>query len=217
MTRLAHPKSWEWKAALLRAEPHNLSSKPGFRFLFLPELLLPASQQVEIKKVSQPLASCPLSADRAARGPQEAGIRSSEVQDDGLLGRRDGAFHGLFDPALASSRLTPAWSDGLFAWPRKMWHVAPLASIHGNCARRVREERPNAGLIDTGESERLAAIIVPSLVGGLLLIGLVIFGALKVRERRQTEGTYRPSNEEQVGARVVTNANLQLPPEERLI
>ncbi|XP_029769559.1 protein crumbs homolog 3 [Terrapene carolina triunguis] len=67
------------------------------------------------------------------------------------------------------------------------------------------------------ESERLAAIIVPSLVGGLLLIGLVIFGALKVRERRQTEGTYRPSNEEQVGARVVTNANLQLPPEERLI
>uniref|UniRef100_A0A8C0G8S7 Crumbs cell polarity complex component 3 n=1 Tax=Chelonoidis abingdonii TaxID=106734 RepID=A0A8C0G8S7_CHEAB len=67
------------------------------------------------------------------------------------------------------------------------------------------------------ESERLAAIIVPSLVGGLLLIGLVIFGVLKVRERRQTEGTYRPSNEEQVGARVVTNANLQLPPEERLI
>uniref|UniRef100_A0A8C4WT99 Crumbs cell polarity complex component 3 n=1 Tax=Gopherus evgoodei TaxID=1825980 RepID=A0A8C4WT99_9SAUR len=66
-------------------------------------------------------------------------------------------------------------------------------------------------------SERLAAIIVPSLVGGLLLIGLVIFGVLKVRERRQTEGTYRPSNEEQVGARVVTNANLQLPPEERLI
>ncbi|CAM2109746.1 unnamed protein product [Caretta caretta] len=53
---------------------------------------------------------------------------------------------------------------------------------------------PASGLT---ESERLAAIIVPSLVGGLLLIGLVIFGALKVRERRQTEGTYRPSNEEQ--------------------
>ncbi|TFK01331.1 nucleolysin TIA-1 isoform p40 [Platysternon megacephalum] len=73
---------------------------------------------------------------------------------------------------------------------------------------------PASGLT---ESERLAAIIVPSLVGGLLLIGLMIFGALKVRERRQTEGTYRPSNEEQVGARVATNANLQLPPEERLI
>nr|XP_014429910.1 protein crumbs homolog 3 [Pelodiscus sinensis] len=67
------------------------------------------------------------------------------------------------------------------------------------------------------ESERLAAIIVPSVVGGLLLIGLAIFGALKVRERRQTEGTYRPSSEEQAGARAVTNANLQLPPEERLI
>ncbi|XP_067416534.1 protein crumbs homolog 3 [Emydura macquarii macquarii] len=47
------------------------------------------------------------------------------------------------------------------------------------------------------ESERLAAIIVPSLLGGLLLIGLVVFGVFKVRERRQTEGTYRPSSEEQ--------------------
>ncbi|XP_044299651.1 protein crumbs homolog 3 [Varanus komodoensis] len=62
-----------------------------------------------------------------------------------------------------------------------------------------------------------AAIAVPSVIGGLLLIGLLVFIGLKVREKRQTEGTYRPSNEEQVGARVETNVNLKLPPEERLI
>ncbi|XP_061469888.1 protein crumbs homolog 3 [Rhineura floridana] len=66
-------------------------------------------------------------------------------------------------------------------------------------------------------SELAAAIAVPCVFGGLLLIGLLVFMGLKVREKRQTEGTYRPSNEEQVGARVETNANLKLPPEERLI
>ncbi|XP_075062656.1 protein crumbs homolog 3 [Mixophyes fleayi] len=65
--------------------------------------------------------------------------------------------------------------------------------------------------------ERLAAIIVPSIVGGLLLIGIVVFLVIKVKEKRQTEGTYRPSNEEQVGSRTEPNAALKLPPEERLI
>lgn len=55
------------------------------------------------------------------------------------------------------------------------------------------------------------------MLGGFLLIGLVVFVGLKVRQKRQTEGTYRPSSEEQVGARVETNTNLKLPPEERLI
>lgn len=39
----------------------------------------------------------------------------------------------------------------------------------------------------------------------------------KIREKRQTEGTYRPSNEEQAGPRVEPQTNLKLPPEERLI
>ncbi|KAM4678324.1 protein crumbs homolog 3 [Discoglossus pictus] len=67
------------------------------------------------------------------------------------------------------------------------------------------------------ESELLAAIIVPCVLGGLILIGLLVFIFLKVREKRQTEGTYRPSSEEQVGSRVEPNAALKLPPEERLI
>ncbi|XP_069835454.1 protein crumbs homolog 3 [Dendropsophus ebraccatus] len=67
------------------------------------------------------------------------------------------------------------------------------------------------------ESERLAAIIVPSVVGGIILIGILAFFIVKVKEKRQTEGTYRPSSEEQVGSRVETNAALKLPPEERLI
>lgn len=66
-------------------------------------------------------------------------------------------------------------------------------------------------------SELAVAIAVPAVFCGLLLIGLLVFVGLKVREKRQTEGTYRPSSEEQVGARVATNANLKLPPEERLI
>ncbi|XP_033029560.1 protein crumbs homolog 3 isoform X2 [Lacerta agilis] len=67
------------------------------------------------------------------------------------------------------------------------------------------------------KSELEAAIAVPCVFGGLLLIGLLVFMGLKIREKRQTEGTYRPSSEEQVGARVETNTNLKLPPEERLI
>ncbi|XP_015270457.1 PREDICTED: protein crumbs homolog 3 isoform X1 [Gekko japonicus] len=66
-------------------------------------------------------------------------------------------------------------------------------------------------------SELAAAIAVPTVFCVILLIGLLVFMGLKIREKRQTEGTYRPSNEEQVGARVATNANLKLPPEERLI
>ncbi|XP_077185960.1 protein crumbs homolog 3 isoform X2 [Paroedura picta] len=73
---------------------------------------------------------------------------------------------------------------------------------------------PSNPLKDAGV---IAAIVVSTLVFGLLLIGLLVFMGFKVREKRQTEGTYRPSSEEQAGARVATNANLKLPPEERLI
>ncbi|KAL8164546.1 UNVERIFIED_CONTAM: hypothetical protein K2H54_053208 [Gekko kuhli] len=66
-------------------------------------------------------------------------------------------------------------------------------------------------------SELAAAIAVPTVFCVVLLTGLLVFMGLRIREKRQTEGTYRPSSEEQVGARVATNANLKLPPEERLI
>ncbi|KAM6474686.1 protein crumbs homolog 3 isoform 2-T2 [Liasis olivaceus] len=73
---------------------------------------------------------------------------------------------------------------------------------------------PSNGL---SKAELEAAIAVPCVFGGLLLIGLLVFMGLKIREKRQTEGTYRPSNEEQAGPRVEPNTNLKLPPEERLI
>ncbi|PNI25458.1 CRB3 isoform 4 [Pan troglodytes] len=62
-----------------------------------------------------------------------------------------------------------------------------------------------------------AIIVVFSLLAALLLaVGLALL-VRKLREKRQTEGTYRPSSEEQVGARVPPTPNLKLPPEERLI
>ncbi|KAG8429112.1 hypothetical protein GDO86_018284, partial [Hymenochirus boettgeri] len=67
------------------------------------------------------------------------------------------------------------------------------------------------------DSALLAAIIVPSVVGGLIIIAILVFIFIKIREKRQTEGTYRPSNEERKEPRVEPNAGLKLPPEERLI
>jgi|UniRef100_A0A8C0XGS2 crumbs-like protein 3 len=62
-----------------------------------------------------------------------------------------------------------------------------------------------------------AIIVVFSILGVLLLaVGLALL-VRKLREKRQTEGTYRPSSEEQVGARAPPPPNLKLPPEERLI
>lgn len=62
-----------------------------------------------------------------------------------------------------------------------------------------------------------AIIVVFSLLAALLLaVGLALL-VRKLREKRQTEGTYRPSSEEQVGARAPPPPNLKLPPEERLI
>uniref|UniRef100_A0ACB8EM92 Uncharacterized protein n=1 Tax=Sphaerodactylus townsendi TaxID=933632 RepID=A0ACB8EM92_9SAUR len=73
--------------------------------------------------------------------------------------------------------------------------------------RRSTEEATNSTVEPTStsapyrlsSSELAAAIAVPVVFFGLLLIGLLIFMGLKVREKRQTEGTYRPSSEEQVG------------------
>lgn len=52
----------------------------------------------------------------------------------------------------------------------------------------------------------------------LIMIGVLVFLLCMVRKKRQTEGTYRPSAEEQTGARSVEAPNaLKLPKEERLI
>lgn len=77
---------------------------------------------------------------------------------------------------------------------------------------------PSPGSNGALSQEAITAIIVVfSLLAALLLaVGLALL-VRKLREKRQTEGTYRPSSEEQVGARAPPPPNLKLPPEERLI
>ncbi|KAK9535203.1 hypothetical protein VZT92_007598 [Zoarces viviparus] len=77
---------------------------------------------------------------------------------------------------------------------------------------------------DTGSNNtagpNIAAIVAPTVTLGVLAIVLAVLGWLfcVVKKRRQTEGTYRPSAEEQSGARGVAAPDaLKLPKEERLI
>ncbi|KAK0135252.1 Protein crumbs 3 [Merluccius polli] len=66
----------------------------------------------------------------------------------------------------------------------------------------------------------IVAIVVPIVVLGVLAIALVVLVWLLcvVKKKRQTEGTYRPSAEEQSGVRSVEMPDaLKLPKEERLI
>lgn len=66
----------------------------------------------------------------------------------------------------------------------------------------------------------IAAIVAPTVILGVLVIVLAVLAWLLcvVKKKRQTEGTYRPSAEEQSGASsVVAPDALKLPKEERLI
>ncbi|XP_053329703.1 protein crumbs homolog 2 [Spea bombifrons] len=64
----------------------------------------------------------------------------------------------------------------------------------------------------------LLGVAVPVLCGGaLLLVIIIIFMVLTARKRRQSEGTYSPSQQEVAGARLEMDSVLKVPPEERLI
>ncbi|XP_041064320.1 protein crumbs homolog 3-like isoform X1 [Carcharodon carcharias] len=64
----------------------------------------------------------------------------------------------------------------------------------------------------------IAAIVAPCVIGGVIVLAIILtFLILKLREKRQTEGNYSPSNQEQTGSRLEMNNTLKLPPEERLI
>ncbi|XP_072429994.1 protein crumbs homolog 1 isoform X4 [Chiloscyllium punctatum] len=64
----------------------------------------------------------------------------------------------------------------------------------------------------------IAAIVAPCVIGGVIVLAVILtFLILKVREKRQTEGNYSPSSQEQTGSRMEMNNTLKLPPEERLI
>ncbi|XP_069842075.1 protein crumbs homolog 2 [Dendropsophus ebraccatus] len=64
----------------------------------------------------------------------------------------------------------------------------------------------------------LLGVAVPVSCGVLLLFVIVgIFMVLTARKRRQSEGTYSPSQQEVAGARLEMDSVLKVPPEERLI
>ncbi|KAM5146577.1 protein crumbs homolog 2-like [Mantella aurantiaca] len=64
----------------------------------------------------------------------------------------------------------------------------------------------------------LLGVAVPVSCGVVLLfIIVVIFIVLTARKRRQSEGTYSPSQQEVAGARLEMDSVLKVPPEERLI
>ncbi|XP_058027485.1 protein crumbs homolog 3 [Ahaetulla prasina] len=111
-------------------------------------------------------------------------------------------YLALLLTASLQSLLHPAWGQG--------------SSVDNSTAGPT-SVPPTSSSKGLSKAELEAAIAVPCVFVGLLLIGLLVFMGLKIREKRQTEGTYRPSNEEQAGARVEPQTNLKLPPEERLI
>ncbi|KAM4717245.1 protein crumbs homolog 3a isoform 1-T2 [Anableps anableps] len=73
---------------------------------------------------------------------------------------------------------------------------------------------------NTVPGPNIAAIVAPTVTLGVLAILLGVLGWLffVVKKKRQTEGTYRPSAEEQSGTHSVAAPDaLKLPKEERLI
>uniref|UniRef100_A0A3Q1G0H6 Crumbs homolog 3a n=1 Tax=Acanthochromis polyacanthus TaxID=80966 RepID=A0A3Q1G0H6_9TELE len=73
---------------------------------------------------------------------------------------------------------------------------------------------------NTTGGPNIAAIVAPTVTLGVLAIVLAVLAWLfcVVKKKRQTEGTYRPSAEEQSGVRSVASPDaLKLPKEERLI
>ncbi|XP_006896420.1 PREDICTED: protein crumbs homolog 3 [Elephantulus edwardii] len=96
------------------------------------------------------------------------------------------------------------------------WDQAWGQTLPGNENSTITPTNPNSngGL---SQDAITAIIVVFSILGVLVLAVLLALLVWKLREKRQTEGTYRPSSEEQVGARAPPHPNLKLPPEERLI
>uniref|UniRef100_A0A3Q2WBP5 Crumbs homolog 3a n=1 Tax=Haplochromis burtoni TaxID=8153 RepID=A0A3Q2WBP5_HAPBU len=70
------------------------------------------------------------------------------------------------------------------------------------------------------QGPNIAAIVAPTVTLGVLAIvsAFLVWLFCVVKKKRQTEGTYRPSAEEQSGARSIAAPDaLKLPKEERLI
>uniref|UniRef100_H0WXN3 Crumbs cell polarity complex component 3 n=1 Tax=Otolemur garnettii TaxID=30611 RepID=H0WXN3_OTOGA len=104
-------------------------------------------------------------------------------------------------------------------WGRAWGQTSTAPPTSANGSSTVTDAGPALeSSVPLRQQEAITAItVVFSILAALLLaVGLALL-LRKVCEKRQTEGTYRPSSEEQVGARVPPPPNLKLPPEERLI
>ncbi|CAK6963116.1 protein crumbs homolog 3a [Scomber scombrus] len=87
----------------------------------------------------------------------------------------------------------------------------------GNYPNYISKRSSNETVTD---GPNIAAIVAPTVILGVLVIVLAVLCWLfcVVKKKRQTEGTYRPSAEEQSGVRSVAAPDaLKLPKEERLI
>ncbi|XP_069005056.1 protein crumbs homolog 3a [Embiotoca jacksoni] len=78
---------------------------------------------------------------------------------------------------------------------------------------------PRGTRSNNATGSNVAAIVVPTVTLGVLLIVLAVLAFFcVVKKKRQTEGTYGPSAEEHSGSRGVAAPDaLKLPKEERLI
>ncbi|CAB1342180.1 unnamed protein product [Coregonus sp. 'balchen'] len=107
------------------------------------------------------------------------------------------------------------------AWPGLLAGSVLLLVLGSNPVRVMGDNTTN-GLPSntTAPGPNIAAIVAPTVILGLLAIASAVLTWLfcVVRKKRQSEGTYRPSAEEQTGAHSVETPDaLKLPKEERLI
>ncbi|XP_059693688.1 LOW QUALITY PROTEIN: protein crumbs homolog 3 [Haemorhous mexicanus] len=90
-------------------------------------------------------------------------------------------------------------------------------SITSNGSSNGTAPQPGGGLSPAGV---VALSVIFGGLGALALLALLLLAALRLREKRRTEGSYRPSREEMGGGRQGAPPGpppLRLPPEERLI
>ncbi|KAJ7989599.1 hypothetical protein DPEC_G00306200 [Dallia pectoralis] len=116
-----------------------------------------------------------------------------------------------------------AMLSDIAAWPGLLTGGVLLLALSSNPGRVLGQTtQPNvtSTIPPPAQGNQLIAIVASTVILGLLAIALAVLAWLfcVVRKKRQTEGTYRPSAEEQTGASSVETPDaLKLPKEERLI
>ncbi|XP_030591116.1 protein crumbs homolog 3a [Archocentrus centrarchus] len=130
-------------------------------------------------------------------------------------------------PLYQSAAIWPCWSRGEMA--ARLDVLAIPGAVVGSVLLLVLSSNPAWGnstlSVNSSQSSNttgpnIAAIVAPTVTLGVLALvsAFLVWLFCVVKKKRQTEGTYRPSAEEQSGVRSVTAPDaLKLPKEERLI